>query len=79
MPTRLTEMTDEALALPVGDRLTVAMKLWESIAEEDRAVAVPVEPEVLAEVRRRDDELSAGTVTGRSHDEVMSAARNAIR
>jgi len=79
MPTRLEDVTCDALALPVGDRVTVALALWESLADEDRAEACPVDPQTLAEVQRRDRELSQGTVVGRAHSEVMTAARNALR
>jgi putative addiction module component (TIGR02574 family) len=77
--TRLAEMTDQVLALPPADRLAVALRLWESLSDVDRAEACPVDPPIAAEVRRRDEELSSGAVAGRSHEEVMAAARKALR
>ena len=78
MSSRIDEMTREVLALPPVDRLDLALRLWESLSDADRAAACPVEPGILAEVRRRDDELSSGAVSGRPHEEVMDAARKSL-
>ncbi|HEX6984518.1 MAG TPA: addiction module protein [Planctomycetaceae bacterium] len=75
MSTRIDEVMNELLALPPDQRLDLALRIWESLSDADRAAACPPEPAVLAEVRRRDEALSTGTVTGRSHDDVMAAAR----
>ena len=39
---------------------------------------MPYQSDALAEAIRRDEELSSGKVTGRTHDEVMNAARRAL-
>ena len=62
------------MALPLAERVSLAQALWESINSDlpdgDGRAAVD-------EAIRRDEELSSGKVTGRSHDEVMKAARRA--
>lgn len=69
------QLIDEAMALPLSDRVSLAQALWESIgtglAESDDIVA-------LQDSVRRDQELSAGGVRGRTHAEVMQSARRAI-
>jgi putative addiction module component (TIGR02574 family) len=68
------QITAEAMALPLAERVSLAQALWESINSDlpdgDGRAAVD-------EAIRRDEELSSGKVTGRSHDEVMKAARRA--
>lgn len=63
-----------AMALPLAERVSLAQALWESINSDlpdgDGRAAVD-------EAIRRDEELSSGKVTGRSHDDVMKAARRA--
>ena len=69
------QLTAEALALPLEERVSLAQALWESInaglAEADEASAI-------AEAIRRNDELSSGAVTARSHEDVMDAAHRAL-
>ena len=69
------QLIDEAMALPISDRVSLAQALWQSIgtglAEADDIVA-------LQDSVRRDQELSAGGVLGRTHAEVMQSARRAI-
>jgi hypothetical protein len=59
----------------LSERVALAQALWESIdaglPEADEAVAV-------AEAISRDNELSSGRVTGRTHEEVVQAARRAL-
>ena len=65
----------DAMALPLSERVSLAQALWESIdaglPETDGHAAV-------AEATRRDKDLSSGRVAGRTHEEVMEAARRAI-
>ena len=63
------------MALPLAERATLAQALWASI---DDGLPVTDEPTAIADALRRDAEFSAGTVTGRTHAEVMEAARRAI-
>jgi len=69
------QLKAEAMALPLKERVSLAQALWESInaglAEEDEANAI-------GEALRRNDELSSGAVTARSHEEVMDSARRAL-
>jgi putative addiction module component (TIGR02574 family) len=68
------QITAEAMALPLAERVSLAQALWESINSDlpdgDGRAAVD-------EAIRRDEELFSGKVTGRSHDKVMKAARRA--
>ena len=69
------QLKHEAMLLPLSERVSLAQALWESIdaglADTDEGVAV-------REAIRRDQELSSGTVSGRTHEQVMQAARRAI-
>jgi putative addiction module component (TIGR02574 family) len=68
------QITAEAMALPLADRVSLAQAPWESINSD---LPDGSERAALDEAIRRDQELSSGKVTGRSHDEVMKAARRA--
>ena len=75
MPTR--DRTSKASALPDADRVALAEALWQSID------GVPGHPaaessESAREARLRNDELQSGAATGRSQEQVMSAAKGAI-
>lgn len=41
------------LKLPAGDRVKLAMVLWESLEERDRAAELPLTPKQRAEIDRR--------------------------
>jgi putative addiction module component (TIGR02574 family) len=69
------QLTSEAMALPIAERVSLAQALWQSI---DEGLVAAKEREAVTEARRRDEELSSGEVIGRTHDEVMQAARRAI-
>ncbi|MFL6293566.1 MAG: addiction module protein, partial [Thermoanaerobaculia bacterium] len=71
--------TQKVLALPLPDRIDLAQALWQSIDEAREGDANAEEREAVEQARRRDRELSAGTVEGRSHQQVMKAARQALR
>ena len=68
------QITSEAMALPLAERVSLAQALWESInadlPDADEGAAVE-------EAIRRDEELSSGKVVGRSHEDVMKSARRA--
>ena len=63
------------MALPLADRVSLAQALWQSI---DAGLADSEEREAVREAVRRDQEISSGIVIGRTHEEVMQAARRAI-
>jgi putative addiction module component (TIGR02574 family) len=64
-----------AMALPLQDRIGLAEALWQNISE-GLAASDPLE--AIQQASRRAAELISGTVSGRSHEEVMQAARRAI-
>lgn len=63
------------MALPLSERVSLAQTLWQSI---DAGLADTDENDAVREAIRRDEELSSGAVLGRTHDDVMQAARRAI-
>ena len=63
------------MALPLAERVSLAQALWESI---DAGLPDTDERIALNEAIQRDEELSSGKVAGRTHDEVMRAARRAV-
>ena len=71
----IQQLTTEAMALPLAERASLAQALWESI---DTGLEDIQEPDAIREAIQRDEELSSGSVEGRTHEEVMRAARRAI-
>lgn len=69
------QLTTEAMALPLSDRVSLAQALWESI---EAGVADTAEEAALTEAIRRDQELSSASAIGRTQEEVMQAARRSI-
>lgn len=69
------ELTNEAMALPLSARVSLAQELWQSI---DAGLADTKESDAVRDAIRRDAELTSGTVIGRTHEEVMRAARSAV-
>ena len=69
------QLIAEALTLPLAERVLLAQALWESI---DAGLPETDERAETNEAIQRDEELSSGKVTGRTHEEVMQAARRAL-
>jgi putative addiction module component (TIGR02574 family) len=69
------QIAAEAMALPLPARVSLAQALWQNI---DAGLTDVDEGLAAREAIRRDEEQSADTVAGRTHDEVMQAARRAI-
>jgi len=69
------QLTTEAMALPLSERVLLAQALWQSI---DAGLADAGERDAVREAIRRDQELSSGAVAGRTHEEAIQAARRAI-
>jgi len=70
------QLAREAMALPLAERVSLAQALWQSIAAglTDETVT-----DALRDAVQRDNELSAGAVSGRLHDDdVMRAARGSL-
>ena len=72
---RHQQLTEQVMALPLAERVDLAEALWQSIGEGLRAGG---EQEAIEQATRRDAELTSGAVSGRTHEEVMQAARRAI-
>lgn len=69
------ELTAEAMALPLREQVSLAQALWESIS----AGLDETSPKAATDdAVRRDEELSSGKVAGRTHEDVMRAARQSI-
>jgi putative addiction module component (TIGR02574 family) len=73
-----TEHLNELLALPLPERVELAQALWQSIDQTPDLDSGQEEREAAALARRRDAELSSGAVSGRTHEQVMEAARRAL-
>ena len=72
------QLTQEVMALPLAQRVSLAQDLWQSIEDSSMSTARDEEREALAESERRDAELSSGAVAGRTHGQVMETMRRAI-
>lgn len=66
------------LELPLPERVALAQALWQSIDEDPGPDATDEEREALEQARKRDAELSSGLVAGRTHQQVMEAARRIL-
>jgi putative addiction module component (TIGR02574 family) len=71
-------LTEQLLALPLPERVALAEALWQSIDVGRVVDPGEEEREALEQARKRDSELSSGTVVGRTHEQVMEAARRAL-
>jgi hypothetical protein len=69
------QLQQEAMALPLAERVSLAQALWESIGV---GPADTNQQSAIRDAIERDQELSSGAVIGRTHEEVMQAARRAI-
>lgn len=69
------QLIADAMALPLSERVSLAQALWESI---DAGLPDADERAAVEEAIRRDKELSSGRVAGRTHEDVMQAARRAL-
>jgi putative addiction module component (TIGR02574 family) len=72
------EILREAMALPLGERVALAQTLWQSIEGQTSGKVSEEVSWALGEADRRDTQLSSGQAGGRTHEEVMRAARKAI-
>jgi len=70
-----TDLTAQALALPLGQRIELAQQLWNSIGGPEPAWT---DEEIIKEALRRDAEITAGLAETFTHEEVMRDARKAI-
>ena len=69
------QLKQEVMSLPISERVSLAQALWESINAE----LVDIDEQAaVREAARRDQELSSGTASGRTHEQVMKAARRTL-
>ena len=71
----MEQLKKEAMALPLPERVSLAQELWESI---DAGLPETDQQAAVREAVSRDHELSSGAAAGRTHEQVMQAARRAI-
>ena len=76
MATEFERLKDDLLTLPVESRASLAHALIESL---DDAVDSDAESLWVEEIRRRDAEIRAGTVTMKPADQVVREARELLR
>jgi len=72
------DLTQEAMALPLAERVALAQTLWQSIEGQPAGKVSDEVNWAIQEADRRDAELSSGQAVGRTHEQVMRAARKAI-
>jgi putative addiction module component (TIGR02574 family) len=77
MSPQLDLLTDQALALSPEDRLTLAQRLWQSVGPpvEDEEI----DPELIAEIERRDAEIESGAVKPIPYDQAMREIRESLK
>jgi putative addiction module component (TIGR02574 family) len=72
------ELMEIALALPLTERVELAQALWQSIDDEPSPDGAAEERAAIDVAVERDLELTSGRVAGRTHEQVMEAARRAL-
>lgn len=72
------QLTLQLLGLELPERVALAQVLWQSIDEDPTSDLMEVEREAVEQARERDAELASGAVVGRTHQQVMEAARNIL-
>ena len=71
------QLAQQLVSLPIADQVVLAQALWESIHRSQES-ASSIDAETIHTALRRDAEIQSGAVVGRTHEEVMQAARRAI-
>ena len=69
----IAQIKELALALPPEERADLAGILWDSVLPEFQPGTE--DSDFVAELRRRDEEMSNGSVPCYTHEEVMAHAR----
>ena len=70
------QLTNDALSLPMAQRVELAQALWESI---ECGLQEMGSEEAIRDAIRRDAELASGAVIGRTHEEVIAVARQSLK
>ena len=73
-----SELLTELMSLPAAQRLEIAQKVWASLEDVDLPTSGDSASETLPVARKRDAEMSAGSVEARDHDDVMEHAQRSI-
>jgi hypothetical protein len=74
------EQLQELLGLPLAERIGLAQALWQSIHESaDDDPDGDEGRQAVEQARARDAEMTSGAAVGRTHEEVMKAARRALQ
>ena len=71
------EVLQAAMTMPLVDRVTLAQALWASI-DEGLPSSDSEDQDTIQQAMRRDAELTSGQAIGRSHEQVMDAARRVL-
>ncbi len=74
----ISQLTQEALSLPLDDRMQLAQRLWASLQPSPDATVEDQEREALDLADRRDADLESGSVEGVSHADAMAKARKSL-
>ena len=74
----ISQLTQDALSLPLDDRIQLAQQLWASLESSDDAIVEDQEREILDLADRRDAELETGSVEGVSHADALAKARKSL-
>jgi putative addiction module component (TIGR02574 family) len=76
MGSLLTELTDQALNLPLSERAILAQRLWESL---DDFIDPDIEEAWIVEAEKRWQEIEQGKVECIPVEEVMNRVRSSLR
>ena len=72
------ELAQAALALPLAERVALAQSLWQSNDGRGEGKLAEEVNWAVEEAGKRDAEISTSKVHGRTHAQVMRAARKAL-
>lgn len=69
------ELIQQAMALPLTERIELAQALWRSIHPDIEGSIDGEDRSLIEEVLKRDEEMTLGIVAGHSHEAVMDEVR----
>ena len=75
----IDQITKQALALSLTDRVALAEELWHSIDDDYPTLRSVDEQAILDLAKQRDRDLSNGNIIAQTHEQVMAAARKALQ
>ena len=74
--TNASQVTNEALSLPLNDRVRLAQELWASLHPPRDGEADEASP--ISKAKERDQEIANGEVEGVQHREALAQARKSL-